>query len=104
MLPSLRNYLGSALTITGIRKSVSSPCWLTSVVSMMMATVLDPLITRVSVIREVVIRIIGSLMSFLLVKVNKSFIIKVMVGRAKVGEVLLLLSNVSNVEFFVIMI
>lgn len=71
---------------------------------MMKTAMLDPLITRVSMIREVVIRITGSRMSFQMVRVNKSFSRGIMVGRFKVGEVLLLLSNGSNMVYLVIVL
>lgn len=71
---------------------------------MIKTVVLVPLITRVPVIREVVIKNAGGLMLYLMVKVNISFSIKIMVGGVIVGEVLMLLSNISNVGYLVIML
>ena len=66
--------------------------------------VLDPLITRVSVIREVVIKISESLILFLMVRVNINSSRSIIMGRFKVGEVLLIRSSASNVVYLDIML
>lgn len=71
---------------------------------MIKTDMLDPLITRVSMIREVVIRNARSIMLFLMARVNRSFSRIIMVGGVKVKEMRMLLSSVSNVGFLVIML
>lgn len=65
---------------------------------------LGHLITRVSATRGMVVKVAGSLMLFLMVKVKRSSSRRIMVGKFKFGEVLLPISSVLNVGFLVIVL
>lgn len=66
--------------------------------------VLNIVITKVLVIRRVMIKIAENRMWFHMLKVKINFNIKKMVGKVKVIEALLLLLSVSSVEYWVIML